>query len=203
MSPRPVNRRRSPPGLLQQRLSHARGVLPGVLITLLVVWVPSLYALNDHNLIYAMALIPRSVQGINGILTMPMVHGSMEHLLVNSSLLAIFAAVLLWRGYRYYLAATLMIALVAGSALWLVGRTGAHIGASMLIFGFFGLLATRGLFERQFLSIAVSLAVVGVYSGLLWGIIPEDEAMSWEGHLLGLLVGVLTARLLSPKVYRR
>jgi len=150
-----------------------------------------------------MALIPRSVQGINGILTMPMVHGSMEHLLVNSSLLAIFAAVLLWRGYRYYLAATLMIALVAGSALWLVGRTGAHIGASMLIFGFFGLLATRGLFERQFLSIAVSLAVVGVYSGLLWGIIPEDEAMSWEGHLLGLLVGVLTARLLSPKVYRR
>jgi membrane associated rhomboid family serine protease len=199
VSPRGHRRARRPPSLLQQRLNHTRDILPGLLVTGLLISIPSLYALNDHNLIYTLALIPRSVQGINGILTMPLVHGSMEHLLVNISLLVIFAAVLLWRGYRYYLAAVLMIQLFAGLALWLVGRTGAHIGASVLIFGCFGLLATRGLFERQFLSIAVSLAVVGIYSGLLWGIIPEDEGVSWEGHLLGLLAGVLTAKLLSSK----
>jgi membrane associated rhomboid family serine protease len=203
VSRRPVSQRTRPPGLLQQRLKHARGILPGLILTLAVVWIPSLYGFSDHNLIYALSLIPRSIQGINGILTMPMVHGSMEHLLVNTSLLVIFAAVLLWRGYRYYLAITLLIQLVAGTALWIVGREGAHIGASMLIFGYFGLLATRGLFERQFLSIAVSLCVVGIYSGLLWGIIPEDEAVSWEGHLLGLLAGVFIARLLSPKVQHK
>lgn len=200
-SPRKHQRAR-PPGLVQQRLKHARGMLPGLALFLAVIWIPSLYALDDHNLIYALALIPRSVQGINGILTMPMVHGSLEHLLVNSSLLVIFACVLLWRGNRYFLAVTLMVQVSAGAALWLVGREGAHIGASMLLFGYFGLLATRGLFERNFLSIAVSLTVVGVYSGLLWGIIPDDEGISWEGHLLGLLAGVLTARLLAPKVRR-
>lgn len=162
----------------------------------------SAYALNDHNLLYALALIPRSVQGLNGILTMPLVHGSLEHLLVNSSLLVVFASILLWRGVRYYLAVILLVQLIAGSALWLVGRSGAHIGASVMLFGCFGLLVTRGIFERRILTICVSLVVAGLYSSLLWGIIPDDEGASWEGHGLGLLAGVFTAWLFAPPARR-
>ena len=86
--------------------------------------------------------------------------------------------------------------LLGGGALWAVGRDGAHIGASALIFGYFGLLATRGLFERQFWSILLSLATATLYAGLLRGIVPGDAGVSWEGHLTGLLAGVAAARLL-------
>ena len=114
-----------------------------------------------------------------------------------------FASILLWRGVRYYLAAVLMIQLLAGSALWLIGRSGAHIGASVVLFGCFGLLATRGIFERRPLTILVSLLVAGFYSSLLWGVIPDDEGASWEGHGLGLLGGILTAWLFAPRVQAR
>lgn len=191
------------PPLLRNRLHHLQQILLPLTILLIAMWSVSLYALNlHHDVIYELALIPRSVQGLNGILTMPLVHGSLQHLLVNTPLLAVFSGVVLWRGTRYYCAVTLLILLMAGSALWLIGRTGAHIGASALIFGYFGLLSARGFFEKRFLSIAVSMAVVGVYSSLLWGIVPDDEGVSWEGHLTGLLAGIMTARLLSSKLDR-
>ena len=196
--------RAAAPLTLQTRIrAPMQRILPGLLVTMALIWITSLYALNDHNLLYSLALIPRSVQGLNGILTMPLVHGSFEHLLVNSSLLAVFASILLWRGTRYYLAVVLMIQLLAGGALWLVGRSGAHIGASVVIFGCFGLLATRGIFERRPITILVSLAVAGLYSSLLWGVIPDDEGASWEGHGLGLMAGILTAWLFAPRVQAR
>ena len=189
--------------MLRNRLRHLQEILLPLVLLLFVIWSVSLYALEHHHeVIYSLALIPRSVQGLNGILTMPLVHGSLQHLLVNTPLLAVFSGVVLWRGKRYYFAVTLLILLMAGGALWLVGRTGAHIGASALIFGYFGLLGARGFFEKRFLSIAVSLAVVGVYSSLLWGIVPVDEGVSWEGHLAGLLAGITTARLLATKLNR-
>jgi membrane associated rhomboid family serine protease len=130
---------------------------------------------------------------------MPLVHGSLTHLMLNTGTLAVFISAVLWRGYGYYLVTTLMILLLAGSALWLVGRSGAHIGASVLIFGYLGLLGARGLFERQFWSILGSIVIVAAYAHLLWNIVPLGEGVSWEGHLCGLLAGIATAWLLSSK----
>ena len=95
--------------------------------------------------------------------------------------------------------ATLLILLMSGTALWAVGRDGAHIGASALIFGYFGLLATRGLFERRFWPMLSSLVIATLYAGLLRGILPGDSGISWEGHLTGLLAGIASARLLAPR----
>jgi len=179
--------------------THILQLIPGLIVVLAVIWGVSAYALVRQDLIYTLALTPRSLQGLNGILSMPLVHGSWTHLMLNTLPLLVFVSVVLWRGYGYFLVTTLMILTIAGSGLWLVGRTGAHIGASVLIFGYLGLLAARGLFEREFWPILGSLLVVGFYSSLLWGIVPMDEGVSWEGHICGLLAGIVTARLLSTR----
>ena len=47
-----------------------------------------------------------------------------------------------------------------------------HIGASGLIFGFFGYLLLRGYFERSVSSVLVALLVAVLYGGALWGVLP-------------------------------
>ncbi len=159
----------------------------------------SSYGLAHHDVIYTLSLRPRSVDGLTGIFTMPFVHGSFAHLGVNLSLYLVFAAALLLRGLRYFLLTTLTLLASSGALLWLTGRPGAHIGMSMLLFGYFGLLSARGAFERHFGSVLLSLVIVGAYASLLWGIVPGDEGVSWEGHLCGLLCGVVAARLLAGR----
>ena len=66
-----------------------------------------------------------------------------------------------------------------------------------LIFGYVGYLLGRGYFERSFGSIALALVVAVVYGGVLWGVLPGQRGISWEGHLTGFLAGVLAAKLLA------
>ena len=74
-----------------------------------------------------------------------------------------------------------------------------HVGASVLVFGYLGYLLVRGVLERSFWSIAGSLAVFLLYGGALFGILPGEAGISWQGHLFGLLGGVLAARVLAKK----
>jgi membrane associated rhomboid family serine protease len=161
-----------------------------------VIWLVSVYGIVHHDTVYALSLVPRTPGGLMGIATMPLVHGSFAHLYINSTLLLVLGGAVLWRGNRYAGLVTGVILLMAGSALWLVGRPGAHIGASVLIYGYFGFLSTRGLFERRMAPLVVALVTIVVYVGLLRGIVPGDDGVSWEGHLCGLLAGVAAARLL-------
>ena len=98
------------------------------------------------------------------------------------------------RGVAYYVAATLAIAVLGGLGLWVFGRSAAHVGASGLIFGYFGFLVGRGYYERSLQSVAVAILVAVVYGGMLAGILPQDERVSWEAHLFGLLAGGLCSR---------
>jgi len=173
-----------------------RRVLLPLAIVIALIWLVSLYGLAHHDVIYALSLEPRSADSILGVVTMPLVHGSFAHLYANTSLLLVLGGALLWRGVGYAGAATGIILLAGGALLWLAGRPGAHIGASLLIYGYFGLLGTRGFFEHRLAPVCVSLVTLIGYTGLLWGIVPGDEGVSWEGHLSGLLAGVLAARVL-------
>lgn len=161
-----------------------------------VVWAVSLYGLFVHpKFVYYLAVIPRRVDGLGGILGMPFVHGSLGHLLANTWPLVVFGAILLSRGKRYFLLVTLAIAVVAGLLVWLFGRQEAHIGASGVIFGYFGFLVVRGLYERRVSSLAIALIAIFLYGGsMLFGLVPQ-RGVSWEGHLFGLLAGIGVARL--------
>ena len=74
-----------------------------------------------------------------------------------------------------------------------------HIGASGLIFGYLGFLLARGVFEKSFASIAIAVAILAAYGGLLIGVLPGQEGVSWQGHLFGFLAGVAAARLFARR----
>jgi membrane associated rhomboid family serine protease len=76
-----------------------------------------------------------------------------------------------------------------------MGRSAIHVGASSLIFGYFGFLVFRGLIKRSLAAMAISILTIAVYGGLVWGIFPGVPGISWEGHLFGLLAGVVCARM--------
>ena len=134
--------------------------------TLALIWAVSLYGLYvDERLVFALALVPRRVDGLPGILSAPLVHGSFAHLLANTFPLLILGGMVVIRGGAYYLTTTFPIVVLGGLGLWLLGRDAAHIGASGLLFGYCGFLVARGYYERRLGSIAVSIVVVVAYGG--------------------------------------
>ena len=160
-----------------------------------LVWAVSLYGIFvSAGIVADLAVVPRRVEGLPGILGTLFVHGSIAHLAANTLPLLVLGGMVLTRGIGYYLTVVLVIAVTGGLGLWMFGREAAHIGASGLVFGFFGFLVARGYYERRWQSIAIALVVVVLYGGLLAGVVPRDDQVSWEAHLFGLLAGVLWAR---------
>ncbi len=160
-----------------------------------LIWAVSLYGLLvDERLVYALAIVPRRFDGLFGIFGAPLVHGSFAHLLANTVPLLILGGMVAIRGVAYYVATTLAIVALGGLGLWTFGRSAAHVGASGLVFGYFGFLVGRGYYERSLPSVAVSMLVALVYGGMIAGVLPRDDQVSWEAHLFGLLAGGLCAR---------
>lgn len=140
---------------------------------------------------------PREPLGLIGVLTWPLLHGGFAHLASNTVALLIFGTLTLMWGRREFFAVTLASTLVGGLGVWLVGAAGSvHIGASGVCFGLFGYLLFRGFYERKFASVILSLCVAFVFGGTLAGAVPgmAMPGVSWEGHLFGLLGGILVAR---------
>ena len=95
---------------------------------------------------------------------------------------------------------TLLTTIIGGLGVWLFGPTNSvHIGASILIFGYLGFLLLRGYFQKQIISICVSILIFCLYGGLIIGLLPSQPGISWQGHLFGFLGGALAARLLKAK----
>jgi membrane associated rhomboid family serine protease len=143
---------------------------------------------------------PRSMEGLVGVAFAPLLHMGFGHLIANTLPLITLGWLIMLRQTRDLVVVTVLAALVSGLGTWLIGAShSVHIGASGVIFGYFGFLLLRGYFERSILSIGLSLAVAAVYGGMLWGVLPSGYRISWEGHLFGFLGGVLAARMLSRR----
>lgn len=136
-----------------------------------------------------LGLVPRSLTGLLGIVTMPFLHGNFGHLVSNTVPLIILLGLMVLSRPRPW-PTIILLTLISGVALWLLGRTALHIGASGLIYALMGFLIASGILERRLLPAAVALLVGFIYgSSILGGILPWQPGVSWEGHLLGLLAG--------------
>ncbi|MEO0457196.1 MAG: rhomboid family intramembrane serine protease [Cyanobacteria bacterium P01_A01_bin.114] len=143
-------------------------------------------------------ILPRQLIGLRGILFAPFLHGNFEHLIANTLPLITLSWLVMVREISDWVWVTLIAAITAGLGTWLVGAgTSVHIGASGIIFGYVGFLLMRGYFERSLAAIAFSLLAIFFYGGILSGILPNQPGISWEGHLFGLVGGVIAARLLA------
>ncbi len=144
-------------------------------------------------------ILPRTLKGLKGIPLSPFLHASLIHIMMNTIPLAVLGGFVMLNGRRIFFEITIIIILVSGIALWLFGRSSYHVGASGLIFGYFGYLVLRAWYDRSLKSFIIAFVTVFLYGGIIWGLLPTFSRISWEGHLFGLLAGFLAARLEKTK----
>ncbi|MEY3051552.1 MAG: hypothetical protein RLY31_1337 [Bacteroidota bacterium] len=138
-------------------------------------------------------ILPRELYGLRGILFAPFIHDDLPHLLSNSAPVLVLSVIMLYFYRRVATRGILMIYLLTGFAVWLFARRVFHIGASGVVYGLLSFVFWSGIFRRSIKSIILALIVTFLYSGYFWGILPNQEGISWESHLLGGLAGIFTA----------
>jgi membrane associated rhomboid family serine protease len=142
-------------------------------------------------------VIPRVFpRGLFGILLGPLVHANFGHLLANSVGLLSFGPLIALFESKHFYKVFFVVYFLHGLLIWCFARGGSHIGASGLIFGLFGYLLSIGFFKKRIKYIFISAMVLIGYGGMITGVLPTGSHVSWEGHLFGLLSGVLMAKLL-------
>lgn len=164
-------------------------------IVQLINWSTS-YRLNS-----TFGLIPRQVAGLDGVVAMPVLHGSFAHLVSNTVPLLILGGLLAVTATRALFSVNAIIVVLGGVLVWLLGSTAIHIGASGLVFGWFGFLIARGLIDRSPITLGVAVFVGFAYGSLVWGVLPGQAGVSWEAHLFGAVAGVAAAFLIRTHVH--
>jgi membrane associated rhomboid family serine protease len=144
-------------------------------------------------------IIGWEADGLIGIFFAPFLHGGFGHLMANSLPLLILGFLAGMRDVRKFLWASLIIIVVGGLGTWLTSPDVITIGASGLVFGYFGYIMARGVFDRRLLDIVIAVGVGIAYYGILVGLLPNQQGISWQGHLFGLIGGVLAGWVLRRK----
>lgn len=151
----------------------------------------------------AFGIVPRTLPGLIGLISAPILHGNIYHLLSNTVPLLFLGSVL----YFFYpgIAPTVFFRAYfwTNILVWLFGRPQSiHIGASGVIYALAFFLIFFGIFYRDFRSLLISVVILLFYGGIFYGVLPTDPHVSWESHLAGALVGITTAITLSKKRVR-
>jgi membrane associated rhomboid family serine protease len=185
----------------KSRAARAKGGLLVVgmfVILLFAIEIVNLLTLRALNLTFG--LRPRTPDGILDILTFPLLHANLNHLLSNTLPLVIFGFLVFLSGLRVFLTTLASSWLGSGLLVWLIGGGGITIGASGLVFGLFAFLLVRGFFNRNWWQILLSVVLFMTYGSILFGILPTVAGfVSWQAHLGGAVGGVAAAILLRSR----
>jgi membrane associated rhomboid family serine protease len=184
---------------MRERTDRWVSALKLVLCPVILIWIVEVFNSFLGHRLGSFGIYPRDVDALPGILLWPLLHGSFQHLIMNTTPLLVMGYFVALRGWRVFLKSILLIIIIGGFGVWIFGRPAYHIGASGLVFGFFGFLITLAIYERSIATFAIASFTVFYYGGLIFGVLPSDSFVSWEGHLSGLLAGMLSARLLAVR----
>ncbi len=166
--------------------------LPGALFAGLLALISLLTYLTHANLTW-LGVLPRNFFGLIGVVTSPLIHSGLLHLLSNAFPLVLLSGFILFLHRRIATRVFLLVYVLSGLLTWLIGRQAYHVGASGIVYGLAGFLLFNGFLRQNRGAMAVSLAVLFLYSGLFYGLFPNEEQVSWEGHVAGLVAGFVAA----------
>ncbi len=142
---------------------------------------------------------PRSITGLIGIFTAPLIHGNLSHLVSNTVPLIFLGSTLFFFYPRIGGVVFFRAYFWTNILVWLFARPANHIGASGVVYGLAFFLIFFGLFRRDILSILISVLTLLLYGGVFYGVLPTDPMVSWESHFAGALVGITSAVTFSSK----
>ncbi len=140
-----------------------------------------------------LGIYPRELTGLLGVITGPLVHGDLVHLMSNTFPFLFLSSSI----YLFYpkVANQVLVQcyLLTGLLVWTFGRSFYHIGISGVVYGLAFFLISLGLFRKDFKSLLISTITILLYGSLIYGLLPEDSYVSWESHMMGAIVGVGSA----------
>ncbi len=153
-----------------------------------------LYASLSEIKLSNWGIYPRETNGLYGILCFTFIHGSWQHLFNNAIPLLVLGTALFYFYKKLALRVCFYSILYTGILVWLGGRPSFHIGASGLVYALASFLFFSGFIRKNKHLMALSMTVVFLYGGMVWGIFPVQEHVSWEGHLFGAINGLFWAQ---------
>ena len=166
---------------------------------LFIMWLIFFIQFNYGIDLTMFGLLPRVGLGLVGIITAPLIHGSLLHLISNTLPLLILGVAL----YFFYgligRSAFLYSYFIPSVLVWIFGRQVFHIGASGLIYSMAFFLFVSGIIRGELKSLVIGIVVAVAYGGLIWGILPTSEGVSWEYHMAGTIVGISLAFIYRKK----
>ena len=146
--------------------------------------------------LWRFGIYPGELDSLTGILTAPLIHGSLSHVTSNSLPLLVMLTILLYIYPKSSPVVLFVLYIGSGIIVWLIARSAWHFGASGLTHGLMFFLFTIGVLRRDAMAAVFAMIVFFLYGGMVWGIFPRDPAISFEYHLAGAGLGVLLAFLL-------
>jgi len=141
-------------------------------------------------------LQPLEIRGLLGILTMPVLHADWEHLISNTPPMIVLIGGLFLFHNRGGWRILIFLYIISGLLTWFMGRSSTHIGASGLVYALAAFHFVSGVIKKEKRQLAFALLVTFLYGGFVWAFFPtlyKDTSISWEGHLSGLLTGIIIA----------
>ena len=158
-----------------------------------VLWLVKIF--EEYTLIdlAVLGVYPRKLSGLIGIITSPLIHSNFSHLISNSIPLLVLMIFLFYAYTNSSFKVFFSVYFLSNVLVWVFAREAYHIGASGIVYGLVTFLFFVGVFRRDTKSIGLSLLVIFMYGGLVWGILPTDPTISFEAHLSGAIVGLVAA----------
>ena len=167
---------------------------------LFTMWLVFWYQVRIDSGIKTFGIRPQKLEGLLGIVTSPFLHGDINHIYNNSIPLFVLSVALF---YFYNKIAWKVIGfgiLFSGFLTWLIASTGNHIGASGLVYVLVSFMFFKGIFAKHYRLIALSLVVIFLYGSMIWYVFPIKSGMSWEGHLSGLITGLVFSLIFRKQI---
>ncbi len=162
----------------------------------MLLWLVKIFEVISKTDLAFLGIRPLHLNGLQGVLFAPLLHGDFQHLIANS--LPIF--ILSWALYYFYRVIAYKIFFLSyvmhGIWVWVFARENIHIGASGLVYSLATFLFLSGILRREKRVLAISMLVVFLYGSLIWGVFPEffpQKNISWESHFMGMLAGFILA----------
>ena len=179
----------------ERQFNYSKSIIrvPVIIVSImwLVYWIEIKFALNFTRF----GVYPRSISGLKGVLFSPFIHSGTEHLFNNSIPVFVFLGMLFYFYKEIAWKIILLGSFMTGFLTWLIGGEGFHIGMSGVVYLLFSFIFFSGVLRKHFRLISVSLVVIFLYGSMFWYVFPTEKGISWEGHLSGLIIGLLISVL--------
>lgn len=163
-------------------------------------WIVFLFEIKYGFNFNEFSIFPRKIASLGGILASPFLHSDVSHITNNT--MSFFVLMVLVRFFykTNYLKIFVLGLLLSGLLTWIIARPAYHLGMSGVIYVLASFIISKSFFSKQYNLIAIAFTVIFIYGSMIWYVFPIDRSISWEGHLSGLISGILLSFLFKNEI---